>query len=621
MFNISDTVKKVNLINRRLFIITAAKVLVFIGLSTRLYSLQVKDKKKYLTLSDKNRIRESKLPPVRGNFLDFFGNTIAGNNEVYQLHLIPEQVEDFRYVSLRLKQILNLSEREFQKLLKKKNEVKPWDTIVVSDNLNWEQFSRVNNYLYELTGVKSVLSISRIYPYNEDFTHVLGYVSQANEKDIAENNEIKERFVPGLRVGKTGLEKAFEKDLLGVNDIQRFEVNAYGKKINQIELQKGTKGKDIKLTIDKEVQNYCTELLRDKAGSISVMDIYTGEIIAMQSSPSFDPNLFLFGINQDDWQLIRNNPLKPLVNKTISGKYSPGSTIKPIVALSALENGIVDTKFTVKCNGKTEMYGQTYHCWKKKGHGFVDLNNAMKQSCDTYFYEIARRLGVDKLSETADKFGLGQRVFDDLFFNEKKGLVPNTEWKRNALGKGWLLGETIITGIGQGYIQTTPIQLCLMTAQIANGGYKIYPKITTDQNNNEFDKFEPLFKNQRNIKIVQRSIYSSTNEVMGTSYSSRINDPKYRFAGKTGTAQVKRITEEERELELKTSEIPYEQRDHALYVAFGPYENPRYAMSIVIEHGGSGSSTAAPIAKRLFKLVIDRHKLRENAKNKRYLEI
>ena len=621
MFNISDTVKKVNLINRRLFIITAAKVLVFVGLSTRLYSLQVKDKKKYLTLSDKNRIRESKLPPVRGNFLDFFGNTIAGNNEVYQLHLIPEQVEDFRYVSLRLKQILNLSEREFQKLLKKKNEVKPWDTIVVSDNLNWEQFSRVNNYLYELTGVKSVLSISRIYPYNEDFTHVLGYVSQANEKDIAENDEIKERFVPGLRVGKTGLEKAFEKDLLGVNDIQRFEVNAYGKKINQIELQKGTKGKDIKLTIDKEVQNFCTELLKDKAGSISVMDIYTGEIIAMQSSPSFDPNLFLFGINQDDWQLIRNNPLKPLVNKTISGKYSPGSTIKPIVALSALENGIVDTKFTVKCNGKTEMYGQTYHCWKKKGHGFVDLNNAMKQSCDTYFYEIARRLGVDRLSETAYKFGLGERVFDNLFFNEKKGLVPNTEWKRNALGKGWLLGETIITGIGQGYIQTTPIQLCLMTAQIANGGYKIYPKITTDQNNNEFDKFEPLFKNQRNIKIIQRSIYSSTNEVMGTSYSSRINDPKYRFAGKTGTAQVKRITEEERELELKTSEIPYEQRDHALYVAFGPYENPRYAMSIIIEHGGSGSSTAAPIAKKLFKLVIDRHKLRENAKNKRYLEI
>ena len=621
MFNISDNVTKVNLINRRLFIVTAAKILVFLGLSTRLYSLQVKDKNKYLTLSDKNRIRESKLPPVRGEFLDYFGKTIAGNNEVYQLHLIPEQVENFRYVSLRLKNILNMSDRQFQRLLKKKNEVKPWDTIVVSDNLTWEQFSRVNSYLYELTGVKSVLSITRIYPHKEDFTHVLGYVSQANEKDVLENEDIKKKFVPGLRVGKTGLEKAFEKELLGENDIQRFEVNAYGKKINQIELQKGSKGKNIRLTIDTEIQKYCSELLKDRAGSICVMDIYTGEIIAMQSAPSFDPNLFLFGINQDDWQLIRNNPLKPLVNKTISGKYSPGSTIKPIVALSALENKIVSPQFTVKCEGKTEMYGQTYHCWKKKGHGFVSLKNAMKQSCDTYFYEIARRLGVDRLSETAKKFGLGERVFENLFFNEKKGLVPNTQWKKNALGSGWLLGETMITGIGQGYIQTTPIQLCLMTAQIANGGYKIYPKITVDTETNFLDKYEPLFKEKKNIKIIQDSIYSSTNEVMGTSYSSRINDPKYRFAGKTGTAQVKRITAEERELDLKTSEIPYEQRDHALYVAYGPTENPRYALSIIIEHGGSGGTTAAPMAKKLFKLIIDRHKLREEAKDNKFLDI
>jgi len=621
MFNISDNVTKVNLINRRLFIVTAAKILVFLGLSTRLYSLQVKDKNKYLTLSDKNRIRESKLPPVRGEFLDYFGKTIAGNNEVYQLHLIPEQVENFRYVSLRLKNILNMTDRQFQRLLKKKNEVKPWDTIVVSDNLTWEQFSRVNSYLYELTGVKSVLSITRIYPHKEDFTHVLGYVSQANEKDVLENEDIKKKFVPGLRVGKTGLEKAFEKELLGENDIQRFEVNAYGKKINQIELQKGSKGKNIRLTIDTEIQKYCSELLKDRAGSICVMDIYTGEIIAMQSAPSFDPNLFLFGINQDDWQLIRNNPLKPLVNKTISGKYSPGSTIKPIVALSALENKIVSPQFTVKCEGKTEMYGQTYHCWKKKGHGFVSLKNAMKQSCDTYFYEIARRLGVDRLSETAKKFGLGERVFENLFFNEKKGLVPNTQWKKNALGSGWLLGETMITGIGQGYIQTTPIQLCLMTAQIANGGYKIYPKITVDTETNFLDKYEPLFKEKKNIKIIQDSIFSSTNEVMGTSYSSRINDPKYRFAGKTGTAQVKRITAEERELDLKTSEIPYEQRDHALYVAYGPTENPRYALSIIIEHGGSGGTTAAPMAKKLFKLIIDRHKLREEAKDNKFLDI
>ena len=623
MFNISDNVKKINSINRRLFIISAAKLIVFFGLSTRLFSLQVKEKNKYLTLSDKNRIREWKLPPVRGEFRDYFGQTIAGNNEVYQLHLIPEQVEDFRYITLRLKTILNLSDKEFQKILKKRKEIKPWETIVVSDNLSWEQFSKVNSFLYELTGVKSVLSISRIYPYKENFTHVIGYVSQANQNDILNNQTIKDKFVPGLRVGKTGLEKSFEDILLGDNDIQRFEVNAYGRRISQLEYQKGTKGKDIRLTIDTEIQKLCNELLKDKAGSICVMDIFTGEIIAMQSSPSFDPNLFLFGINNDDWQLIRNNPMKPLINKSISGNYSPGSTIKPIVALSALENKIINPKFTVFCEGKIEMYGQTYHCWKKKGHGFVNLRNAMKQSCDTYFYEIARRLGVDKLSETAKRFGLGEKCFGDLFSNEKKGLIPNTQWKKNTMGSGWLLGETMITGIGQGYIQTTPMQLCLMTAQLANGGYKIEPKIVVDEFNKQVrkDSFKKLFDNEKNIKIIHDSMYSSTNEVMGTSYSSRINNPKYRFAGKTGTAQVKRITEEQRELDLETSQIPYDDRDHALYVAFGPYKNPRYALSIIIEHGGSGSSTAAPMAKKLFKLIIDRHELRENEKVNEFLNI
>ena len=624
MFDVSDNVQKINVINRRLFIITAAKFLVFLGLTSRLFSLQVKQNNKYLTLSDKNRIREWKLHPVRGEFEDYFGNVIAGNNEVYQLHVIPEQVEDFRYIALRLKNILNLSEKEFQKVIRKKNELKAWETIVVSDNLSWEQFSKVNNYLHDLVGVKTVLSISRIYPFKENYTHVLGYVSQANEKDIIDNDNIKEKFVPGIRVGKTGLEKTFENTLLGENDIQRFEVNAYGRKISQLNYQKGSKGKDLKLTIDTEIQKLCTQLLKDKAGSICVMDIFSGEIIAMQSSPSFDPNLFLFGINQDDWQLIRNNPMKPLVNKTINGRYSPGSTIKPIVALSALENEIINPEFTVHCKGHKhpmELYGQTYHCWKKEGHGFVNLKEGMKQSCDTYFYEVARRLGVDKLSVTAKKFGLGKKVFGDLFDNEKKGLVPNTTWKKNALGQNWVLGETIITGIGQGFIQTTPIQLCLMTAQIANGGYKIYPKVILDNYNEYQDKYEPLIKKSNNIEIIQKAMFSSTNEVRGTSYKSRINDPKYQFAGKTGTAQVKRITKKDRELDLKTFEIPYEERDHALYIAFGPYKNPRYATSIIIEHGGSGSSTAAPIAKKLFKLIIDRHELRESKKEKKYLDI
>ena len=620
--SLSDNVTKLNSINRRMFITGSLKFFIMVGIVSRLFFLQVKENKKYLTLSDKNRIREWKLAPVRGEFRDYFGNVIAGNFEAYQLHVIPEQVEDFRYVIYRLKDLLDLSDSQFKKILKKKRENKPWETLIVSDNLSWEKFSKINNHLYDLNGVKPVISISRNYPYQDNFTHVIGYVSQANERDIETTNIIKKNFVPGLKVGKIGLEKTFEEKLIGSNDIERYEVNAYGRRISQLEFQKGEKGKTLKLTIDTKVQQLSNKLLKDQAGSICVMDIYTGSIIAMHSSPSFDPNLFVFGISQDEWQMIRNDPMKPLVNKTLQGNYSPGSTIKPIVALSALENGIINPNFTVRCTGKSEMYGQTYHCWKKKGHGYMNLRNAMKQSCDTYFYEISRKLGVDKLSDTAKKFGLGKKVFGDLFEIEKNGLVPSTQWKKNVLGKGWLLGETMITGIGQGYIQTTPIQLCLMTAQIANGGYKIYPKLVMNEASSEkLDKYVPLYENSKNIKIIQDAMFSSTNEVMGTSYRSRIDDIKYQFAGKTGTAQVKKITEKDRELDLKTFEIPYEERDHALYVAFGPYKQPRYALSILVEHGGNGSTTAAPMAKELFKLIIDRHELRESIKNKKYMDI
>ena len=616
-------IRKSDIINRRMFIIGAAKIIIFGGLISRLFSLQINDNKKYLTLSDKNRIREWKLPPTRGNIVDYFGNVIAGNLKVYQLHVIPEQVENFNYLISRLRSILQLSEKRVEKIKKKKNQLKPWESLIISENLSWSEFLKINNYLYELVGVKPVMTISRNYPFNDIYTHVLGYVSQPNEDDILANEVIKEKFVPGIKVGKLGLEKTLENELIGVNDIQRYEVNAYGKRINQLEYQKGKQGSKIRITLDTEVQKLCAELLVNKAGSISVMDIYTGEVIALYSSPSYDPNLFLFGISQDEWQLIRNNPLKPLINKTLSGLYSPGSTIKPIVALSALENNIIDTNFKVRCKGKIELHGQTFHCWKEKGHGTVNLKDAMKQSCDTYFYEIARKLGVDRLKITAEKFGLGKKVLGAYFENEKSGQFPDTEWKKNNLGKGWVLGETLITGIGQGYTQTTPIQLCLMTAQIANGGYKINPKIITDDSQltseeikkavqkNNFQPNLPLFDNQNNIKIVQKAMFSSTNELRGTSYKSRIEDPKYQFAGKTGTAQVKRISKRERELDLKTSQIPYNERDHALYVAFGPYKNPRYALSIIVEHGGSGSSTAAPMATKLFKLIIDRHEFRK----------
>ena len=634
MIKDSSGIRKTDVINRRMFIIGAAKLIVFSGIVARLFSLQINDNKKYLTLSDKNRIREWKLPPTRGEIVDYFGNIIAGNLKVYQLHIIPEQVENFNYLLTRLKNLLQLSDREISNILKSKKKLKPWESIIVSENLSWSQFLKINNYLYDLIGVKPVMTISRNYPFSDIYTHVLGYVSQPNEKDILENEVIQQKFVPGMKIGKLGLEKTLENYLIGTNAIQRYEVNAYGKRINQLEYQKGQQGSKIRLTLDTEVQKLSAKLLLDKAGSISVMDIYTGEIIAMHSSPSYDPNSFLFGISKDEWQLIRNNPLKPLINKTLSGLYSPGSTIKPIVALSALENNIISPSFKVKCTGKTELYGQTFHCWKEKGHGVMSLKNAMKQSCDTYFYEIARLLGVDRLKITAEKFGLGEKVLGAYFKNEKKGLFPNTSWKKNNLGKGWVLGETLITGIGQGYTQTTPLQLCLMTAQIANGGYSIKPKIIVNNNPLNFNEVKKSFKeknllnintklvkNPKNLRIIQEAMFSSTNEIRGTSYRSRIDDKKYQFAGKTGTAQVKRISKRERELDLKIDQIPYNDRDHALYIAYGPYVNPRYALSIIVEHGGSGSKAAAPIAKELFKLIIDREELRDKQSNFEKLDI
>ena len=638
---------KLKTINRRMFIFSAAKAVIFFGIVGRLFSLQISENKKYLTLSDKNRLRETRLPPIRGEFKDYFGNTIAGNLKVYQLHVIPEQVEDFRSLLIRLRDILKFDNKTLSKIFAKKKTQKPWETIVISENLNWDEFSKINFYLHELPGAKPVITVGRSYPYGESYTHVLGYVSQASVNDLVNNKVIKERNVPGLRVGKSGLEKKFENELIGTNSIQRYEVNAFGKRINQIDFKEGSRGQTINLTIDTEIQKLTSDLLRDKAGSISVMDIYTGDIIAMNSSPSFDPNLFLYGIDEKLWNSIKSDPLNPLLNKTVSGLYSPGSTIKPIVALSALENDVIRPDKQVKCEGKVEMYGEKYHCWKKKGHGFMSLKNSIKQSCDIYFYELARLLGVDRLSITAKKFGLGTKVLGEYFENEKEGIVPSTEWKKEILGQNWYLGETFITGIGQGYIQTNPLQLCLMTAQLANGGYKIYPKIRVGQNQKSYENIkrimkenemeareeakekdnalikateeflkvekkehQPLYRNPENIKFVLDAMFKSTNEIYGTSYSSRIDDPKYQFAGKTGTSQVKRITEEERELDLDISQIPYKNRDHAWFIAFGPYENPRYAMSVLVEHGGSGSKAAAPIAQKLMRAVVDRHEER-----------
>ena len=636
---------KTKMISRRMFILSVAKVVVFTGIFGRLISLQINESSKYRTLSDKNRFREWKLAPQRGTIKDYFNKEIASNEKVYQLHITPENSSNLVKLFSRLKSILNLSDKKISYLKRKIAKHKPWEPIIVSDNLSWSDFSRINLFLHELQGVEPIVSVARVYP-DKSTSHLVGYVSQISAKDLKRNEYLREMSVTGIAVGKTGLESMLDKNIIGEVGFQRYEVNAFGKRIRQIQIDKGQTGKNYKTTIDLEIQKFASKQIANVSGAVCVMDIFNGDIIAMTSSPTYDPNAFVHGISNTEWKYLLDHRDKPLINKAVSGLYPPGSTIKTIVALSALENNVAKTSTKVKCKGVIDFYGEKFHCWKKKGHGLMDMRSAIQRSCDVYFYEIARRLGVDRLSVTAKKFGLGKKTLEG-YSEEKSGVVPNTAWKKKFIGQNWYLGETLHSGIGQGYFQSTPIQLCLMTAQLANGGYEIQPKIilNDDKNRNSLKQYlaslkesdsedltkpnqklttnlmvsqflaKPLFKNQENINFIKDAMFAATNEPGGTSYRSRFKSKKFMFAGKTGSSQVIRFTEAQREAEVKQNEIDYKQRDHALFIAFAPVSNPKYAISVIVEHGGSGSSAAAPVAQKIIKKVIERDEMRSKNYN------
>ena len=627
-----NTVIKSKLISRRMFLLTACKAVVMVGLVGRLISLQINQSTKYKSLSDKNRFREWKLAPERGVIKDFYGQEIASNEPLYQVHLIPENVQNINQLFVRLRGILNITDKKIFYLKKLINKQKPWEPIIISDNLNWSEFSRLNLFLHELNGVEPIVSVARMYPDNSS-AHILGYVSQISAKDLKTKKYLKDLSVPGMTIGKTGLERKLDEQIIGKVGFQRYEVNAFGKRIKEIQINEGQAGKSFTTTLDYEVQKYTSNLLEDKAAAVCVMDVYNGDIVSLVSAPTFKPNSFVHGLDKKYWEDLRKDKKKPLTNKVMSGLYPPGSTIKTLVALSALENGIIKPLDTFRCKGKIELHGEKFHCWEKKGHGIVNLRKGIQRSCDVYFYEVARKLGVDRLSETAKKFGLGQHVLSD-FVEEKAGVVPNTKWKKKFIGQNWYIGETLHSGIGQGYFQSTPIQLCLMTAQIANGGFKIKPRIIVDEKNDKLKSFmkykiknpnetlpknlleenfklTPLFNNQENINLIKDAMFSSSNEPGGTSYRHRFENPKFVFAGKTGSSQIKRFTEEQREAEVKQIDLDYKDRDHALFIAFAPYKDPKYAISVVVEHGGSGGSAAAPLAKKIIKKVIERDELRK----------
>jgi len=624
-----------------MFLLSSIKAIVLIGIFGRLASLQINNSTKYRSLADKNRYRETKIAPPRGIIEDYFGNEIASNNRIYQIHVIPDSTPNIDQLLFRLKDIINISPRKISLLKKKIKKKKSWDTTIISDNLTWAEFSRVNLFLHELQGAQPVVSIARFYK-DSSSAHAIGYVSEISPRDIRNKKYLQNLNIEGVAIGKTGLESSLDQQMLGSPGYLRYEVNAYGKKIKQVATDKGLRGKTYRTTLDHSIQKFSAEALQDVSGAICVMDIHNGDIISMVSSPNFNPNSFVHGVDRKEWKELTENRDKPMLNKAVSGLYPPGSTIKTLTAISALENDIVSSKLLVKCDGYVDLHGQRFNCWKKKGHGLVGMRTAIKKSCDVYFYEVARRLGIDKLSATAKKFGLGAKVLQN-YNEEKTGVVPNTKWKKRELGKNWYLGETLHSGIGQGYFLTTPLQLTLMTAQIANGGFKINPRILIDENEkvgslqnyiNHKNKtpgnimstddqiynfnLQPLFRNQENINLVKDAMFAASNEIGGTSYRSRFKDKKFMFAGKTGSSQIKRFTEEQREEEIKQVDINYLERDHAWFVAFAPVQDPKYAISVLVEHGGSGSSAAAPIAKKVIKKVIERHEIRTAQKNQQF---
>jgi len=405
--------------------------------------------------------------------------------------------------------------------------------------------------------------------------------------------------MPRLDIGKTGLEKFLNEDLIGKAGNKEVEVNSSGKVIREISTNPSMKGQNISISIDQRLQKFSyLELEKHKAGSIVVLNIKTGEILSMASMPAFDSNLIIKKPNKNYWELLLNHPLSPLTNRSVQGLYSPGSTFKMIVALAGLKHKVVNYSKTQFCNGKIKFGDRLHHCWKKKGHGSMNMENAIKESCDVFFYELSKKIGIDKIAQMAIEFGLGEK-YQIGFENEKKGIVPSKKWKRKKLKESWYAGETLITGIGQGYLLATPLQLAVMTARIAANGKKIEPTIFKRKEKKEFDKIHNI---NEHIGLINRAMFKVVNEQKGTAHRSKSEE--YSFSGKTGTSQVKRITIEERESEdHKKKDIDWKNKDHALFVGYMPSENPRYAISVVIEHGGSGSSTSAPIAKRTFDYI------------------
>lgn len=607
--------------SRRAAIIGGAQLLVFGGLASRMYYLQVLKSSEYQMLAEENRVNMRLLAPLRGEIIDRFGTVLASNRQNFRVLLVPEQTPEIEETLTKLGRIIELSETQWKRVLRDARRSPAFLPITVSENLSWEQFAQINIHEPDLPGIQPDVGETRHYPHGASLAHVVGYVAAVSQNDLDDDDPLLK--LPGFRIGKSGIERRLDSELRGSAGASHVEVNAYGRVIRELSKDPGTPGAQVVLTLDMDVQQFAAERLDGEAASAVVMDIHSGDVVACVSTPAYDPNDFNVGLSHAKWQSLLDNPFQPLINKPIAGQYPPGSTFKMVVAAAAIDSGLVEADFRVRCTGKTTLGNHDFHCWKRQGHGYVDMRRAIMHSCDTYFYEIAKRIGIDRIADMARRFGLGDTL-DFEVPGEKPGLVPTRGWKRATTGVAWQQGETLIAGIGQGYLLATPLQLAVMTSRLANGGKAVKPRLVRSVGDDIKTTAEapPLGVSELALSIVQDGMNLVSNTPGGTAFGSRLRERGMSLAGKTGTAQVRRISRAERESGvLSNDEVEWRQRDHALFVAFAPVEDPRYAISVVVEHGGSGSRTAAPIARDIMQRVLERDPTRGLAGNPGSMEI
>lgn len=597
--------KRSGVFTRRALLLGAGQLSVLGVLGAKLYQVQVVEGDRYATLAESNRISARLTAPTRGRVLDRFGTVVAGNKLNWRALLTVEQTDSVDNTLDAFAKVVALADHERARIEREMRKRRRFIPLVVREFLDWEEMAKIEVNAPDLPGIYVDVGTTRLYPYGPALAHVVGYVAPPNDADVGDDPML---ALPGIRIGRAGMEKAQDVALRGRAGAVQMEVNAVGRVIRELDRQEGQSGQDLGLTIDVGLQNSVLKRLGDESASAVVMDCRNGEVLAMTSNPSFDPSLFNSGVSQAQWLKWTSNRRAPLINKAAAGVYAPGSTFKMAVAVAGLEAKTITPGSRISCPGYLDLGDTRFHCWSKYGHGALDVRNALKHSCDVFFYEVARRTGIDRVAATANRFGIGVDLGIELP-GARKGLMPTKAWRQNK-GHPWNIGDTISCGIGQGYIQTTPLALCTYVSRLATGR-AVEPHLTRTIGG-AFEKgvqpadWPALAMPESYLHLCREGMWAVVNDAGGTAPGARLSIPGVTLAGKTGSTQVRRVSREARERGFKSENLPWEFRPHALFVCYAPYDAPRYAVSVVVEHGNAGAAAAAPLARDIMTDVLTR---------------